>query len=149
MQFSCLCSRIRGMEPKELAQAIQSASRITFSRSGGNDGQNVNKVNTKVHLVLYLDQVQGFSEEERERIRKKLSTMINKDGALFLDVEDTRKQETNRLLAIQRMEERILEALKRKRKRHKTRPTHASIERRLHAKRATSERKKNRTQVWI
>ena len=50
-------------------------------------GQNVNKVNTKVHLVLPMTAIGGITEEERERLRVKLSSILNKDDCLFWDVD--------------------------------------------------------------
>ncbi|MDD7201354.1 MAG: alternative ribosome rescue aminoacyl-tRNA hydrolase ArfB [Sphaerochaetaceae bacterium] len=136
------------MDNDAIANSIQKGARLTFSRSGGNGGQNVNKVNTKVHLSLQLSALQGISELEMERIQKKLRNMINKDGELHLDVDANRSQELNRTLAIARMEERIREALKVQPKRHRTKPTQSANERRLKAKRLIGERKRNRSGVW-
>ena len=88
-------------------------------------GQNVNKVNTKVHLVLPVTAIGGITEEERARLRVKLSSILNKDDCLFLDVDDERYQERNREIALARLENRIVQALVIPKKRKPTKPTKA------------------------
>ena len=111
-------------------------------------GQNVNKVNTKVHLVLPVTTIDGITEEERTRLRVKLSSIINKDDCLFLDVDDERYQERNREIALARLENRIVQALVIPKKRKPTKPTKASKERKLKLKKIRSEVKKNRQKIW-
>lgn len=129
-------------------ESIQKFSTQTFTRSGGKGGQNVNKVNTKVHLVMPINSIEGISAEERSRLRSKLSSIINSNDQIFLDVDDERFQERNRAIAFARLENRIIQALKIPKKRIKTKPTKASKERKLKLKKIRSEIKKSRSKNW-
>lgn len=126
-----------------LYDALQSAAEWTFARSSGPGGQNVNKVNSKAVLSVPLDRLTLLSDHQRSVVATKLASRIF-DGALTVHVQDTRSQLENRELALRRMEALVREALVPVKARRATKPSRASQERRLTAKRTVSRNKQGR-----
>ncbi len=120
---------------------------LTFSRSSGPGGQNVNKVNTKVTARINIDSIEILNEIEKDLVKTRLRNRINDEGELVISVSDTRSQLKNREIALIRMSSLIGGSLQVQKKRKKTRPSRAAKEKRLENKKKISEKKSRRRSV--
>ncbi len=118
--------------------------RFIFSRSSGPGGQNVNKVNTKATVKFDIMASKALGLEQKERIRKRLSGRISRNGILTVSSDRFRSQQANRKDALDRLSRLLSEALRVKPKRKKTSIPKAAKERRLREKRHRGEIKKTR-----
>jgi ribosome-associated protein len=109
-----------------------------FSGSGGPGGQHANTANTRVELVFDVAASPSLGPRQRARLLDRLGTTVR------VVVSDERSQARNRALALERLADRLADALRPVTPRRPTRPTTGSRERRLAAKRHQSERKRQR-----
>ncbi|MBN1816794.1 MAG: aminoacyl-tRNA hydrolase [Sedimentisphaerales bacterium] len=117
---------------------------FAFSRSSGPGGQNVNKVNTRATVLLNLQACPAFTDSQKSRIRRRLASRIDSRGRLMVSSQEFRSQTANRNAALERLVELLNEAMRKRPARKKTRPSRASVERRLKAKKHRSQIKQSR-----
>ncbi len=115
-----------------------------FVRSSGPGGQNVNKVSTAVLLRYDVAHSPSLPEEVRRRLLALAAGQINAEGILSILAREHRTQGANRRAARERLVALVQRAAERPRHRRPTRPTRASVERRLDAKRRRAETKRMR-----
>ena len=111
---------------------------LRVSRSSGPGGQHANVTASRVEATFDVETSTALNDIEKQRV-------ITRAGPRLTAVaQDTRSQARNRDLALERLRDRLAEALAVRRKRRPTRRPRAAEERRLEAKRLRSERKRGR-----
>jgi ribosome-associated protein len=108
------------------------------ARSSGPGGQNVNKVNSKVELRFDVVNSTLLSAEEKEVILRKLGSRLTLEHVLILTEQSDRSQLKNREKVTAKFYALLEKAFAPAKKRIKTGPTKASIEKRLETKRLQS-----------
>lgn len=111
---------------------------VRASRSSGPGGQHANVTASRVEASFDVLASRSLTDAQRRRI------LARAGPRLVAIAQDSRSQARNREVALTRLSARLANALATPKRRRATRPTAASRERRLAAKRQASERKRER-----
>ena len=114
------------------------------TRSGGPGGQHVNTSSTRIELVWNIDQTTALDEMQRARVRERLGGRVDAEGNVRVVASDSRSQRRNRDEAEDKLAALIRRALAVPTPRRATRPTAASVAKRLDEKRRRSRVKAER-----
>ena len=112
--------------------------RYRVSRSSGPGGQHANTAETRVEAVFDVDASGALTARQKQRVRAAVGPVLRAVS------QDERSQARNRDLALERLVAKLRDALRVERRRVATRPTKASVERRLETKRRRAAVKRRR-----
>jgi ribosome-associated protein len=109
-----------------------------FTGSGGPGGQHANTANTRVELRFDVARSPSLGPRQRARLLDRLGPTVR------VVASNERSQARNRARALERLRDRLADALHVDAPRHATRPTRAAKQRRLDEKRHRGDVKRAR-----
>ena len=125
----------------------ESEVKESFIRSSGPGGQHVNKVATAVQLRFNAKNSGNISAKVYKRLRAIAGSKLTENGNLIIVSREHRSQSQNRRVALDKLISLLQQAAKKPKHRPPTRPSQASVEKRLRNKRLQSEKKKSRRNI--
>ena len=117
---------------------------LSFARSSGPGGQNVNKVNSKAVLYWTVGASPSLPAGVRDRFLARFGKRLTTEGVLVLASDEYRDQRRNVDSCLEKLKLMLREVLTPPKPRKKTKPTRGSVERRIGDKKSRGDKKRNR-----
>ena len=120
--------------------------RVSFktSRSGGKGGQNVNKVSSKVELILNVEQADFLTDDEKALLTVRLANKLDLEGNLHIVSQEDRSQLANKERTLLKLMALLKSSLHVDKKRKPTKTPRSVIMKRKSDKQSISSKKENR-----
>ncbi|MEO6327256.1 MAG: alternative ribosome rescue aminoacyl-tRNA hydrolase ArfB [Thermoanaerobaculia bacterium] len=134
-------------EPIEVNPSVRvpaSALEAKAVRASGPGGQNVNKVSSRIELLVDLSAVEGLDDDARLRLDRLVGRQRDAIGRLRVTAQESRDQHRNLARAREKVTELIAAALVVPKRRRPTRPSRSKVEQRLAVKKRDARIKKTR-----
>ncbi len=123
------------------------AIKFKYTRSGGKGGQNVNKVSTRVELLLEAGKIRT-SERLLSLIMMRLQNKLDSEGILRIVSQESRSQWQNKQSAVEKLTGIIETAAKQETYRVATKPSRSSKIVRVETKKKAGARKHLRSKKF-
>lgn len=117
---------------------------LSFARSSGPGGQNVNKVNSKAVLYWSVAASPSVPDGVKRRFLARYGKRLTTEGILVIHCDEHRDQKRNIDGCLAKVADMLREVLVPPKPRRPTKPSRGSVERRLSGKKSQSDKKKNR-----
>ncbi len=131
-------------EPIDVAPGVRipaAALLMRAVRASGPGGQNVNKVSSRVELMVDLAAVEGLDEGARARLAALSARYLDAEGRLRMTAQESRDQSRNLETAREKVRALVEEALVVPKRRRATRPSRGAREARIFAKKVVARAK--------
>ena len=117
---------------------------ISSGRSSGPGGQHANKTETRITLKWNIVASKALLDRQRAQLLRKFASTLTSRGELVISVEDFRSQHRNKALAYERLVNRLQNALRREKRRIKTKPSRTAKAKRVDSKKKVAAKKRLR-----
>jgi ribosome-associated protein len=118
-------------------------------RASGAGGQHVNKVSSKVILTFDISYSNSLNDDEKELLKTSLKSRLTNENILTLNCSESRSQHKNKEIVTKRFLKIISDGLIIKKTRKKSKPSRASIRKRLEKKSKHALKKTNRKKPTV
>lgn len=119
---------------------------ISAIRAQGSGGQNVNKVSSAIHLRFDI-RASSLDDFQKERLLASKDSRISKEGVLVIKAQQFRTQEKNKLDALERLQQFIIEGTRVNKTRKPTKPSKSAQRKRTDQKTQRGQTKALRGKV--
>jgi len=117
---------------------------LSYARSSGPGGQNVNKVNSKAVLRWNIQTSPSIGPFDRVRLLEKLASRLTSQGEIVIACDTQRDQIRNREECYERLQALVAQALHREKVRKKTKISKTKKNKNLDSKKKHSQKKQMR-----